>query len=368
VRIPPFALERYFGLHEFRARRLLSSSDCETLAVSELLSLADDEALRLWRELRLGYTEARGHPLLREEVAALYPGFTPEEVLETVPEEGIFLAMHALLEPGDRVVATFPAYQSLHEIARAIGCHVSYWRPDEARGWRFDPDALEALLADGARLVVVNFPHNPTGATLDEAGWRRVLELVRAAGARLFSDEMYRFLGPDPRCHAAEDERSIVLGGLSKAFGLPGLRVGWLASRDQAFLRGCAELKDYTTICGSGPSEILGLVALRARERIIARNVGLVARNLEAFDAFLAAVPGLFAWSKPAAGSIGLARYCRPEPASRLCERLVREAGLMLVPSTFFGDDGDRHVRIGLGRADLPEALDELRAWLGRGG
>jgi aspartate/methionine/tyrosine aminotransferase len=368
VRIPPFALERYFGLHEFQARRLLSSSDCETLAVSELLRLADDEALRLWRELRLGYTDSRGHPLLREEIAALYPGFTSEEVLEIVPEEGIFLAMHALLEPGDRVVATFPAYQSLHEVARSIGCHVSYWRPDPARGWRFDPDALEALLADGARLVVVNFPHNPTGATLDEAEWRRVLELVRAAGARLFSDEMYRFLGPDPRCHAVADERSIVLGGLSKAFGLPGLRVGWLASRDPAFVRRGAELKDYTTICGSAPSEVLGVIALRARERIVARNLGIVARNLESFDGFLAAVPGLFSWSRPPAGSVGLARYCPPEPASVFCDRLVREAGLMLAPSSFFGDDSDRHVRIGFGRADFPEALQELREWLGRRG
>jgi hypothetical protein len=139
MQIAPFELERYFGRYEFSARYLLSSSDCEALSLAGLLAMADDQMARMWRELRLGYTESWGHPLLREEIAGLYNGLAAENVLTVVPEEGIFLLMQALVRPGDHVVCTMPGYQSLYEIARSIGAEVDGWYPHEDQGWRFNP-------------------------------------------------------------------------------------------------------------------------------------------------------------------------------------------------------------------------------------
>jgi aspartate/methionine/tyrosine aminotransferase len=141
--IAPFKLERYFARHEFKARYLLSASDCEALSMKELLALADEDGLARWQSLSLGYTESLGLPVLRSEIARLYQAVPAEHILTLTPEEGIYIAMQALLKPGDHVICLFPAYQSLYEIARSIGCEVTPWmlRPDGDR-WRLDFEAL----------------------------------------------------------------------------------------------------------------------------------------------------------------------------------------------------------------------------------
>jgi aspartate/methionine/tyrosine aminotransferase len=349
MRCTPFALERWFARHEFSTRWTLSSSDCDGLPQAELLSWADAELRALWNGLRLGYTESAGHPLLRAEVAASYAGVSPDEVLAFVPEEGIY-AMRCVLEPGDHVVCTVPAYQSLYQGAADLGCEVARWAPRADGVWRFDPDDLAALLRPTTRLVVVNFPHNPTGALATRAELERIVELVRARGAWLFSDEMYRWLERDPadRLPSAVElyERAVVLSGVSKTLGLAGLRVGWLVAHD-AELRGrLAALKDYLTICGSAPSELLAVIGLRARERILARHRARIARNLARLEAFLAERPGALELVPPRAGP-------------------VAANGLLLVPSTAF-DWGDAHLRLGLGRESFGDALAQLGALLDR--
>ncbi|HKE16994.1 MAG TPA: aminotransferase class I/II-fold pyridoxal phosphate-dependent enzyme [Kofleriaceae bacterium] len=367
--LEPFALERYLAPREFRARRLLSSSDCQAVSVAELVEAADPEAREMWRDLRLGYTEAPGHPLLRREIASLYRGVDADDVLEVVPEEGIFLTMTALLKPGDHVVVTWPAYQSLHAVARSIGCRISRWEPEDQDTWRFDPARLRALVADaGAAAVVVNFPHNPTGWLPAAHEMAEIASIADAAGAWLVSDEMYRMLEHDPASRVPSaielSGRAVSLGGLSKALSAPGLRVGWLVSREPRLRARLAELKDYTTICGSAPSEVLALMVLRARERIVARNLGLIQKSLAAVDQLVAGASGVLAWTRPRAGSVGLARLERPDAsAARLCDELLAETGILLLPSTMF-DYGDRHVRLGLGRAGFAEGVDELAAWL----
>jgi aspartate/methionine/tyrosine aminotransferase len=363
VKLEPFVLERYFARHEFTARHLLSCSDCEPLAMTELLGMAGETTGRLWQELKLGYTETQGHPLLRRAVAALYPDRTADEVLVTVPEEGIFLTMHALLEPGDHVVCTRPAYQSLHAVARAIGCEVTAWKPQERQRWWFDPDQLASLVRHGTRLVVLNFPHNPTGSLPSRAEFERMVQTVRRCGAHLFSDEMYRFLElqPGSRLPAGCElyERAVTLGGLSKSFGLPGLRLGWLAGSDRELLARVSALKDYTTICNGAPSEILGLVALENREAIVARQLARLRANLSLLERFLADHPETFEPRPPLGGSVCFPRLLAPEGAERLCRRLVQESGIMLVPSGLF-DHGDGHVRMGFGRDSLSQALAAL--------
>jgi aspartate/methionine/tyrosine aminotransferase len=367
--LEPFVLERYMAPREFRARRSLSSSDCEAVVMEELVAGADAQLRDMWRDLRLGYTESQGHPLLRGEIASLYRGVGADQVLEVVPEEGIFLAMTALLSAGDHVVVTWPGYQSLYELARSIGCRVTRWEP-EPRTWRFDPARLRTLVAGAGRvaMVVVNFPHNPTGWLPTSVEMAEIAAVAQEAGAWLFSDEMYRLLEHDPasRLPSAVEggPRTIALSGLSKAFGAPGLRVGWLVTGDEKLRARLAELKDYTTICGSGPSEVLALMVLRARDRILERNLALIRRNLDAIDRFVERVPATMSWSRPRAGSIGLAALeLEGVSAARLTDQLLAETGLMLLPSTVF-DYGDRHVRLGFGRADFVAGLDELAAWL----
>src|SRR5712692_780823 len=192
-KLPEFKLERYFGQWEFRARHLLSPSDCETMSVAELLALADDNGRRRWQELRLGYTESQGDPALREAIAGQYTTITTDQVLVAVPEEAIFVAMQALLAPGQHVITVHPVYQSLYDVARSIGCEVSAWRihpGSHGTGWWFDLDELAALIRPDTRLLVLNFPHNPTGYLPERATLDKIIDLARRRNLIVFSDEM----------------------------------------------------------------------------------------------------------------------------------------------------------------------------------
>ncbi len=366
MRPAPFALERYFARYEFSAPYLLSSSDCDGLPMNEVLAMAGDEARQLWQGLRLSYTESLGLPQLRAEIAGLYEGIAGDDVLVGAPEELIFVAMNALLRPGDRVVCTYPGYQSLHEVARAIGCVVDLWQPRQQGSWRFDPSDLRGMLRPGTRMVIVNFPHNPTGALPTAAEFREILALAREAGARVFCDEMYRLLEYDKadRLPSAPevDEAAICLSGMSKVFGMAGTRIGWLVSRDAQVLEDCAAFKDYTTICSSAPSEVLALIGLRSRAAIIERHRSRILRNLDVLQTFVERHAERFALAPPRAGSVCLLQV-RGGGATELARSSVEQAGVMLVPSSVF-QFGDEHVRIGLGRENMSDVLGRFERWL----
>lgn len=365
--IRAFQLERYLGPLEFQAKYLLCASDCETMSVGELLDLAGVPPAEL-AKLRLGYTESQGDPALRELIARFYPGLVADNVLVTnAPEEGIFLAIHALLNPGDRVIVQTPCYQSLSELAMYRGCKVEPWPLVEtATGWRMDLDRLAGLLQAETRLLVINAPHNPTGYLPSRAEFDTILELAAQRGTWLLSDEMYRGLEYDPagRLPPASTcyERAISLWGMSKTFGLAGLRIGWLALPDQAALEALIRWKDYTTICSSAPGEFLTRLALEQAEAISARSVAIIQANLAHIRRFMAEASDWFDWREPLAGPIAFVRLPRGGAAA-FCQRLVREQGILLVPSTVF-DFGDNHVRFGLGRRNFPEGLTALQASL----
>src|SRR3972149_2080054 len=197
--INPFTLERYFAKYEFSVKYLLSSSDCESLGLGELLQMAKPESRELWETLKLGYTESQGHPLLRAEVAKLYERIPPENVLIAVPEEAIFIAMQSLLAPEDHVIVLSPSYQSLSEIARSIGCQVTPWMLESTPdGWKLDLGQLERSLTTQTRLLVLNFPNNPTGYLPTHREFGAMLGLARKHNLTVFSDEMYRLLESDP--------------------------------------------------------------------------------------------------------------------------------------------------------------------------
>jgi aspartate/methionine/tyrosine aminotransferase len=270
------------------------------------------------------------------------------------------------------VIVTFPGYQSLYEVARAAGAQVSLHLLREEDGWALDVDRLIRSLRPETRMVVLNAPHNPTGMLPSEEEWRRLASACADAGVRLVADEVYRFLehdGADTLPAGADlDERAVSIGVMSKSFAMAGLRIGWLATRDRSVLDRCARLKDYTTICSSAPSEVLALVGLRAREPVLARSREIVGANLAILDELFVRRADAFSWVRPRGGSTGFPRLVADGPAGpsadRFAERLVEATGVLLLPSSAFGF-GDAHVRIGLGRTDLREAIQTVDAFLG---
>jgi len=369
MKIQPFKLERYFAKHEFSAPYLLCCSDCEPLPMKELLEMADEETKRMWHDLKLGYTESQGHPTLREEISKLYQTIEPKDVMVLTPEEGIYIAMNILLKKGDHVITTFPGYQSLYEIANSIGCKVSRWKPRYKNGWFFDINDLESLIEEKTRLLVINFPHNPTGATISQNEIEKIIEIAERNNIFLFSDEMYRFLEykPTDRTASACDlsEKAISLFGMSKSFALAGLRIGWLTTKNHKLFRQIAAFKDYTTICNSAPSEILAIMALKSKNIIIKRNLKIIERNLKLLGAFFEKYKQLFEWYKPKAGPIAFPKLKGDINVSEFCADLIEKEGVLLLPSDQYDFEGN-NFRIGFARKNMPEALDKLEKYINK--
>ncbi len=367
MELAPFRIERYYGLHEFTAELMLSSSDAETVAVADLLALESDSIDKL-TALRLGYTESPGAPALREAIASIYETCAAEDVLVlSAAEEGIFAVYHALLAPGDHVVVETPCYESALELARSTGAEVTEWRRRYADGWAHDLDELESVLRPDTRLVYINTPHNPTGTLMPLTVLAHLVERCAERGAWLFCDEVYRELehAPEDRLPSAcdLDERGISLGSMSKTYGLPGLRLGWLASRDRDALGRVLDFKYYTTICTSAPSELLSEIAIRHRDVLAARNRSIVLANLPLLDAFLERHADTFSWVRPTASPIGFPRVEGLGDVTAFCEQLVADTSVLLLPGAVY--DEPEHVRVGYGRANMPEALARLDHWLG---
>lgn len=401
--LPRFEMEKLEGWTH--AVHQLAASDCEPLGLHELLALANDEERSQWESLSLGYpASTRGDTALLGLLASgLYADANLDphrHLLGVAPAEGILLAMHALLEPGDTAIVTTPAYASLRTVAQhALGCEIKpwpvVWKGSSGRPY-FSIDYLRRLLEEqrpSARnigiakktVVVVNFPHNPTGFLPSLTEWNALIELCDEHNAYLFSDEMYRHLecrndgGAGTSSTSASATRTlpsavesyargVTLSGLSKAYGLAGLRIGWLASRDETFIERCSELKDYTSICAAAPSECLAMIALRNREQLWARSNGLIERNALKFDAFASEFSDVLEWTMPEAGPVALPKLKLKQGrgAAAHCAAALREEGVMLIAEGEFGElsEGgvvpDARVRIGLGREGFSAMLN---AW-----
>jgi aspartate/methionine/tyrosine aminotransferase len=368
MNLPPFKLERYFAKYEFTTKYLLCSSDCEALSIADLLRMEKDAAEK-FQNVWLGYTESQGSPALRKEICNLYETIEPEDILvQTGAEEAIFLFVHAMLEENDHVVVHTPSYQSLSEVAKDIGCTISRWQAREENGWALDLDELRGLLRTNTKAIFINTPHNPTGYLMSRADFDAVHDFAKENNLLLFSDEVYRESEYDPaaRLPAACDrgDYAISLGVTSKTYGLAGLRIGWVATRNKEVCDTMAALKDYTTICNSAPSEFLAEVAMRNRQKLAARNLEIIKHNLDIIEDFISRHIDLFSWVAPRAGSMAFPRYLAGN-IETFCDKVVREAGVLLLPGSVY-DDTDNHFRLGLGRKNLPQAVDRLEEYLHR--
>lgn len=368
MKIRDFRLERFFAKYEFAAPYLMGSSDCESFTVREILAL-EPGAEELLHDLWLGYTESQGDPRLRAAISGLYARVGPEGILvHAGAEEAIFNFMNVTLQPGDHAIVQFPCYQSLFEVASAMGCEVSKWELKQGQhGWEVDLAALQQAVRDNTRVIVLNTPHNPTGYVLTREELETILGLARERQILVFADEVYKDLEYEqeaklpPICDLYEN--AVSLGVMSKAYGLPGLRIGWIATQNRQLYEEMAAFKDYTTICNSAPGELLALIALRNREYLLERNMGIIKDNLALLDAFFARYPHLFTWNRPKAGPIAFPGLKVNRPLAEVAEDLIRKKGVMVVPGNMYGFY-DSYFRVGYGRKNLGECLRRFEEYV----
>lgn len=367
MKIDEFRLERFLAEYEFSAPHLLCTSDCQSVSVSDLLGMTEYSLSDLGK-LHLGYTESKGSPLLREKISELYSDVSPDEIIVFAgAEEAIFVFMNVFLSTGDHVIVQYPAYQSLYQIAESAGCSVSRWMMKEEDGWRPDIEELKNMIQDNTGAIVINTPHNPTGYHFTEAEFKEIREIAAEKGITILSDEVYRGLEYDrsDRLPAMAEiyGKGVSIGVMSKAFGLAGLRIGWLISKDRELLKKIMGFKDYTTICSSAPSEFLSTAALTVSEEIFRKNVAIIQENLSYLDRFFEKQRDTFSWVKPGAGPIAFPCILTGEDSMEFALRTIDDSGVLLLPSEIY-DFGTRNFRIGFGRKDMKISLEKFEDFL----
>ena len=363
MKIEPFLTEQFFAEYEFSAQHLLASSDCETMSIGELLQLSGSTLDELGG-LTLGYTESQGDPHLRSLISNMYSNVSSDDVVVlTSPVEGIYLAMQTLLESEDEVIALRPAYDALNNIARHLCSEVLPWNLFPGRNcWELDFDELESLISPQTRIIVVNFPHNPTGYVPSESDFDRLIGLARRYDLWLFCDEIYRGLEFGPTIPSAADlyEKAIVLSGLSKTYGLPGLRAGWVVIRNAKLRDELINWKHYTTICPAAPTEFLARKALLVKDKLATRSKAIIQQNLNLCEAFFNRFQDQFIWRRPQAGSVAFVELNLSQigfdSATSYCHHLAQNHGMVLLPGKCLGFE-DNFVRFGLGRSNFEVAL-----------
>ena len=351
----------------------MCASDMESLSVRELVALADDDDRKAWESLRLGYTETFGAPALRHAIADSYDNIAESDVLTFAgAEEGIFAAMQVLLQSDDHAIVITPNYQAAETVPASI-CAVTGVALDVNDNWNLDLDAVHDALRDNTKLISINFPHNPTGKVIGRDVLDGLIDIARQRGIYLFSDEVYRLLerSDDIRLPQVADiyERGLSLNVMSKAYGLPGLRIGWIATQDKNVLSQMERAKHYLSICNSAPSEILSVIALKSSDKILQKNLSLISENLALMSEFFADYSDRFDWSIPDGGCIAYPRYTGPDGVELFCQNLVEQAGVLLLPASVYQSGltpvpHDRF-RIGYGRSNTGEGLAMMRNFLG---
>ncbi len=369
-----FRLEEYLGAWEFKARYHLTASDAQTMTVEDLLALGGDAAREAFMALPLSYTETWGGREVREAIASSYEHVDEDCILTFAgAEEALFWAMQELVGPGDHALVAVPCYQSMETVTLATGAEVTPLLLRPENGWALDIQEVHRLLRPNTRLIAVNYPHNPTGYVPDEVDFCELAALCEVRDIRLFCDEVYRGVELDPNVTISQaadiSETALSLNVVSKSYGLPGLRVGWLACRDRDLLARLEKRKHYTTICNAAPAEFLATVALRNRERIWERNRGIIAANVPLFDDFFGRWADDIEWQPPMGGCVCFPRY-RAGDVEDFCARLLDEEGVLVLPASIYRSEiadapADRF-RVGIGRLGLDEGLEAFDRFMRR--
>jgi aspartate/methionine/tyrosine aminotransferase len=356
-----FELEKYFSKWEFSARHHMTASDIESMTIEELLSYAKQEQKEEFQKTWLGYTETWGAPDLRETIANTYENNIQKENILCFAGagEGIYIASRVLLNKNDHAIVVVPNYQSAETIPLEI-CSVSGVLLHYENNWKLDIDDIKKAIRPNTKLISINFPHNPTGSTMKDEDLKELIELCRKHNIYLFSDEVYRGVEVDKSNQMPQVgdiyEKGLSLNVLSKAYGLPGLRVGWIASQDKEILLKMERYKHYLSICNSAPSERLSIIAIENREKIFEKNRNMLRENLKTIEEFFKSYPMLFDWKTPKGGCIAYPKYIGEDGVEEFCKSLIEESGILLLPSSLYESElmnaPKNHFRIGYGRKE----------------
>lgn len=372
--LPDFKLETHFSRWEFHARYHMTASDAESISMRDLLAMATPEEREEFDNLWLGYTQTFGAPDLREAIASTFEDRSAQDVLCFAgASEGIFAANSVILDKDSHAIVVTPNYQS-HETLPVAICSATGVPLDPDDNWSLDIDRIAAAIQPNTRLVTINFPHNPTGAILPLERYHALVDLCRKHGIYILHDEIFNGLGRTGTEHlpfiADIYERGLSLGVMSKSYGLPGLRIGWIACQDAGLIGQMERMKHYLSICNSGPSERLAKIALNNRDRLLARNCAIVDENLPKWETFFARYPDLFDWQAPDGSCMAFPRYKGAEGVEQFIRSLVEESGVLLLPGSIYnsvlGETPTDRFRLGFGRSGLDEGLAALDAHIMR--
>ncbi len=368
-----FVLETYFSKWEFEAKHHMTASDAQSITITQLLDMAELPADAL-SSLHLGYTETWGAPDLRRAIAETYDKMSAENILCFAgAEEGVYAAMRVLLDKDDHAIVIVPNYQAAETIPLEI-CSVSGVALDPDNNWHLSLDDIRKAIQPNTKLISVCFPNNPTGHIIPKDDYKALVEICRKHDLYLFSDEVYRGMELDvgKRIDQAADayEKGLSLNVMSKAYGLPGLRIGWIASQDKDILLRLEQYKHYLSICNSAPSERLAVIALSVKDKLLRKNRALMQRNVKKLDAFFADYPELFEWQHPDGSCIGFPRFTGRGGVETFCQKLVEEEGVLLLPASIYESElmqapKDRF-RIGFGRDNIDDGLAAFRKYMNR--
>jgi len=350
MKIQPFAMERWQSIYEHQVELNISESGVQPLTLDELAG--DPETLATINKAYLGYPQTNGSEATRAGVASLYLGATPDNVLmATGCAEANYLVALGLVEPGDEVVIVQPNYMQIPGVVRALGAKVRVLWLQEELGWQPDPDEVRRTITPNTKLVALCNPNNPTGATLGERTMTDLTLALEKSGAWLLSDEVYR--GAERELNTTPSfwgryERVICTGGMSKAYGLPGLRVGWIVAPAD-LIANLWGYHDYTSIAITALSDRLAALVLQPERhaRIITRTRAIIQQQYPIVEEWVARHGDNFAHIPPAAGAIAWVRYKSGPPSEQLAETLRTQKSTLIVPGAQF--ETENHLRVGFG-------------------
>jgi len=370
MKIEKFGVEYWMDRYETKCRYNLAETCVDSISVDQLSEIIgeEDEALEGLSAIRLGYGEIPGNLAFRKGVASLYRNLDVDRILSTNGAIGAnFLALYTLIEPGDEVIAVVPTYQQHYSIPESLGGRVKYLRLKREEDFIPDVVALEAMMSEKTRVICLNSPNNPTGQLIPEGVMARIIEIARAYGAYILSDEVYRHLnqkeGYVPSVIDLYD-KGLSTGSMSKVFSMAGLRLGWMAGPLDVMAK-AYNIRHYNMISCGILDEVIGGVALKHKDLILKRNLGIIRENLEILDDFVKGEPHID-YVKPQGGTTALLYYDMAMTSTELCTLMMEEEGIMLVPGDCFDMGPSMRIGYAFNPSELREGLGKLSEFLRR--
>ena len=366
MQIKTFKVEEWMNEYENDAVYNIAETCVDSVSVDELFEIAKADKKKFFDRFcsrRLTYGAIWGAEEFKKGICGLYRSVAPEQVVTTHGAAGAnHLVFYSLIEPGDEVISIMPTYQQLYSIPESFGAVVKIMNLKKENGYRVDAEELKSLVTPKTKMICINNPNNPTGALMSSGELKAIVKIAENAGAYLLCDEVYRFLTQEdgyPESVADLYEKGISVSSMSKIFSLAGLRLGWIASRDKAFMESLLIHRDYNTISCGLFDEAIAAVALEHADALLARSKAIVRRNLAILDKWVAGQKHI-SYAKPQAGTTALLFYDFDMPSDEFCRRLLKETGAFLTPGVCFEMGNSLRIGYACDTADLVGGLARL--------